>query len=519
MLIDISQNKESVDISYVLENGQLSLETINFDNEVIEVDNEKYVRQYHNFVECLDDDPNRNLKLTSFYGKSIKCEPSKRFEAHNLNYFLGYEIQKFFPEIGKEISALRFPNPYSVDIETDITDKYGYSSEERAENTIRSISITDQNLSTLLFIVKNQNHPEFNDLDRGYLDSVLQEALGHHADVVRSEDSNEFKYDIKVFDTEIEMLNYFVDCFRNYFHLIIGWNVLKYDWQYILNRCAKIGIDIKRCSPNRKLNNKRIEINAANHISIKTPAHRVIIDYMQLFKDSLIYGNLGKYNLDSIAEMILGIKKVTYHGNLRTLYETDYLRFVGYALVDTIIVMLIHKSCNLLKTELFQSYYTGIPFTQLSQNSISEALVYQELINNNMFLLQSEFSDLPERKYAGGYVKSPTAKIVGSVSGYDFASLYPNSMLTIGTSPEALIDEIEVDESLGYPVKPSEVAKWEKYKKLGYCLSPMGRIYDVSKDFLFTRIEKKLLAERKVFKGHMFQLFKDIQAVKESLEN
>lgn len=513
MIIDISQNKESIDISYVENNGQLGIETINFDNETFIVDGEKYIRQYHNFIECSESDPNKNNNLISFYGKPIKLEPAKRFDHHNLNYFLDYEVRKFFPSLGNKFSSLLIPNPYSVDIETDVTDKYGYSSAEKAENPVRSISITDKNLNTLLFIVKNQEHPEFNDVDRGYIDNILQNTLGHHYD------HYDFQYNIKVFDTEIEMLNYFIECYRNYFHLIIGWNIIQYDWQYIFNRCEKLGLDIKRCSPNRKLNNKRIKINAGTHVNIKTPAHRILVDYMQLFKDSLVYGNLGKYNLDSIAELILGLKKVTYQGNLRTLYETDYLRFVGYALVDTILVMLIHKICDLLKTEFFQSYYNGIPFLQLSQNSISEALVYKELISNNIFLLESEKSQLPERNYIGGYVKAPTVKIVGSVAGYDFSSLYPNSMITIGTSPEALIDEIEVDETIGYPVKDSEIDKWNKYKAMGYCLSPMGRIYDVSKDFLFTRIEKKLLAERKIYQSHMFQLFKDIQIIKELINN
>ena len=32
-------------------------------------------------------------------------------------------------------------------------------------------------------------------------------------------------------------------------------------------------------------------------------------------------------------------------------------------------------------------------------------------------------------------------------------------------------------------------------------------IYDVSKDFLYTRIEKGLLTERKIFKGHMEDIY------------
>lgn len=503
MILDLTQNKDSVDISYIDSNNQIAVENIIFDSQEIIVDNEKYIREYHNFVSCEDYDPNKSNKLISFYGKPIKLETSKYFTHHNVNYFLNYEIQKFYPEQREKFNKLLIPNPFSVDIETEITDEYGYSNEDKAENRILSISFTDFAMNTLLFIVKNPKHPEFNDLDKGYINGILEDALEDHWKKF------DYTYDIKVFDTEFEMLNYFVDCYRKYFHMLIGWNVYKYDWQYIFNRCEKIGIDIKRASPTRKLTTKDIEINEATHIKIKIPSHRLIIDYMLLFKESLIYNNLGKYNLDSISEMVLGLHKVSYKGNLRTLYETDYLRFVAYALIDTILVMLIHRATNLLGIEFFQSYYTGVPFQRLSQNSISEALVYKELINDNIFLLESEKSILPERKYQGGYVKAPTAKIVGSVAGFDFGSLYPNSMITIGCSPESKIDVLSVNED-GFPDNEIDKEKWQKYKELGYCLSPMGRVYDVSKDYLFTRIEKKLLAERKQYKGYMTNIYLDV---------
>ena len=297
--------------------------------------------------------------------------------------------------------------------------------------------------------------------------------------------------------------------------MIIGWNVLKYDFRYFIGRCEKLGLDWKRSSPVRKFVNNRIEINEANHVDIKVPAHRLYIDYMQIFKESLVYNNLGKYNLDSIAEKVLGLHKVSYSGNLRTLYETDYLRFVGYALVDTIIVMLIHKITNLIGIDFFNSYYTGCPYVKLGQNAISEALVYNELMNDNIFLLESECSTLPIRPFKGGYVKDPPAKIVGGVAGYDFGSLYPNSMLTVGCSPESKIDILHCGPD-GFPDNPKDQEKWEKYKKLGYCLSPFGRVYDVSKDFLFTRIEKKLLAERKTYRRFEDDIYLNIMPIIEA---
>lgn len=503
MIIDISQNQDSVDVSYVGKNNQIYIETIKFDYKPIIVDGISHTNGYHNFVECEESDPFKS-NLRSFYDKPIKLETSKYFTHHNVNYFLNNEVPKFFPEQHEKFKRMVVPNPFSVDIETDITDKYGYSTEDKAENPIRSISITDYSMNSILFIVKNPLHPEFNDLDKGYIRNILQEALGSHYDRF------EYNFEIKVFETETDMLNYFLDCFRNYFHLILGWNIYKYDAQYIFNRCTQLGLNYKKASPTGKIVKKNVEINESTHITVQIPAHRIIADYMILFKESLIYNNLGRYNLDSIAELILGLKKVTYTGNLRTLYENNYLRFVGYSFIDTILVMLIHRATNLLGVDFFQSFYTGIPYVRLSQNSISEALVYKELISDNQFLLESEKSILEPRKYQGGYVKDPTAKIVGSVAGFDFGSLYPNAMVTVGCSPESKIDVLKCDSS-GFPDNFEDKQKWEKYKALGYCLSPMGRVYDVSKDFLFTRIEKKLLAERKIYRGHMEDIFLNVQ--------
>lgn len=504
MILDVTQNKDSVDISYVDDTGKIFIETVKMDgSEFTSESGETYKREYHNFVECDEFDPERKKNLLSFNGSPIKLQQDKYFQHHNVNYFLNYEIPTFLKDVDSKINKLSIPVLYSVDIETDITDEHGYSSETEALNPIRSISITDEKMNTILFIVKNEKHPSFDSIDRGYIDNIMAQTLGDHYS------AHEYNYDIKVFDTEIEMLTYFVQCIRNYFHTIIGWNFYGYDIQYISNRCTLLGISWKHSSPTGKLVKKRIAVNDATHINIEIPAHRVIIDYMLLFKESLIYNNLGRYNLDSIADMILGLKKVTYQGNLRTLYESDYLRFVAYSLIDTIIVMLIHSKTNLTGIEFFQSYYTGVPFVRLSQNSISEALVYKELIKDNRFLLMSECSQLEARKYAGAYVKAPTTKIVGSVSGLDFGSLYPNSMITCGLSPEAKIDVLSCGDD-GFPNNPVDMAKWSKYKELGYCLSPMGRVYDVSKDFLFTRIEKNLLAERKLYRGHADDIYLNI---------
>lgn len=487
MIIDISQKQDGVEISYINNNKNIEVIT----TPAID---------YYNYVECDEFDPNRIPDLLSFKGSPIKKDPSKYFTHHNVNEFLSYDLKIQFPEIYEKTSILQTPIPFSVDIETDVTDEYGYSDPTKAENKILSICITDINLNSLAFILKNDKHPEFDFEDMNQIRQVLNETLEKYAS------KYEYRTEIKVFDTEVEMLNAFLIAVNKYFHSTIGWNYVLYDILYIANRCKKLNIDFAKCSPVHRLKKATFKLNKRESVQLDLPWHRIMIDYMQLFKDSLVYNNLGSYSLNSISDMILGLQKVSYEGNLRKLYEENFVRFIGYAFVDTILVMLIHKAVNLYDINFFQSYYTNVPYLKLSQNSISEALVYQELRENNRFLLESEKNIPNTRPYKGGYVKSPTKKVVKAVACIDAKSLYPNCIRTAGISPELKIDQILVNE-FGRPANIVEEQKWEKYKALGYGLSFMGRVYDMNTEGLFYKIETKLLNQRKIFKGHASDIY------------
>lgn len=495
MIIDYAQKRDGIELSYVNDSGQ------------IEIENVKLNEGYYAYVECLDSDENKIPNLKSFKGSSIKKEASKYFFHHNINEFLTYDLKNNYPSVYEKVSKLNIPLLYSVDIETDITDEFGYSNQERAENPIRSISITDTNLNSIMFIVKNPEHPEISITDKGYIQNVISDALGEH------KSKYEYNFEVKVFETEAEMLDLFLIDINKYFHVIVGWNFLGYDMIYIGNRCEKLGIDLAKASPSFKTITHKIETRKHakedEKVDVKLPVHRIIADYMVMFKKSLTYNNLESYSLNSISEKILGLQKVLYDGNLRKLYEEDYLRFIGYAFIDTILVMLIHKMVNLYNVDFFQSYYTNVPYLKISQNAISEALVYAELREENIFLLATEKTSPVKREYQGGFVKDPVKKISLGVFGIDFSSLYPNAINTIGISPERKVQAINVN-SEGWPAFEKDEEIWQKWKAQGYTLSPMGRIYDSRTDGLYPRIEKKLLAQRKEFRVYEDDIYLNI---------
>lgn len=494
MIIDYTQNKDGIDISYVNEKNQ------------IEIITSPLKHGYYKYVKAENFDNNIISNLRSFRNNDfIKRETCKFFSNHNINEFFNHELKNEQPLIYEKTSKLLMPNPFSVDIETDITQEFGYSTPEKAENKILSISITDNNLNTIFFELENKNRKtKITDNDLESIKNMIINSLGIHAE------KYEYNFNIRTFDSEIEMLNVFLECINKYFHSIIGWNFVTFDWVYIYNRCKRLGIDIKKSSPIYKVIKKKFTLKDDSEITVDFPAHRIIIDYMQLFKDSLIYNSLDSYALTNISNTILGLSKIMYDGNLRSLYKENPNKFIAYALIDTILVMLIHKTTNLYNVDFFESYFNGIAFMKISQNSISEALIYNELRQENIFFLETEFNETIKRKYQGGYVKTPTKKIINLGLGIDFSGLYPNCMITNGISPERKIDFILMDIEKGRPINEKEEKKWFEYKNLGFTLTPRGQVYDNKTPGVFIRVEKKLIAQRKIFKGHAENIYLEI---------
>jgi DNA polymerase elongation subunit (family B) len=260
MIVELKQKKDYIDISYVNNANQISIEQV-------------YLKDgFYKYVECEEHDPNR-LDLESFYhGNPIKKEEAKYFTGHNINEFICHDLPTNYPEQHALFEPLRFINPFSCDIETDVTEEFGYSNQTDVQNSVRSIQISDSQLNTIVYIVKNPDWPTFNDLDLNYIESIIRDSLKHHWD------KYEYKFKIQIFDTEIEMLDMFFLSVNKYFHLLLGWNFLDFDWRYLVNRATKLGIDVKKASPTKALTRKSIEINDKTTIDFEVPSHRIILD-------------------------------------------------------------------------------------------------------------------------------------------------------------------------------------------------------------------------------------------------
>lgn len=378
MIIDFTQKKDSIDISYVNDNLNIELITVPVSSG------------YFNYVACDSWDTAKIPNLMSFRGSHIKKESATKFTNHNVNEYFNVVLKEEHPEVYREITKLNIPKCFSIDIETEITKEFGYSSQFKVENKILSISITDENCNTILFQLKNPAKPEISDADLISIRHMVDTALGDYA--------NKHKYDFNVrqFDSEYEMLNTFFELVKEYFHVQVGWNFTSFDWNWLVYRAMKLGIIVEKCSPSHKMTKKTTTDKYQNKSTTYLPNHRIVICYMNLFKTSLKYNTLDSYSLSNVAQIVLGLDKIEYDGNLKVLYETDPNKFVAYSIIDTVILMLLHLKTNLYSTDFFDCYYNTIPYSKLAQNYISGALVYNELRSENLFLLESEFNHEPK---------------------------------------------------------------------------------------------------------------------------
>lgn len=518
MIIDFIQNRDNIELSTVTDEGKIINQKLPLKSGFFElVEAEEYEADEENIIQGLRTMKNRKL---------VKRVPSYRFSNHSKNYFVNNELKLLFPQEHERAMKLNLPNLFTVDIETDITDETGYSTPDKAENKILSISVTDTNCNSVMYVLKTDImkpfcNPENNlltDISKYQIKEFLIKHLAQHASRF------EYKFDVIFFDSEEVMISTFLQDVNKHYHAIAGHNFYNYDWLYIETRCTVLNIPITISSPTNKLSKKKVgkpkkklgasgAMEAQEQQYINLPAHRVVIDYMLLFKESLVYNNLESYSLDSLCELKLRLGKVTYSGNLRKLYNEEPVKFLAYAFADTILLMLLHFETKLYDVDFYEAYFNRIAYNDISQNSISESLIYTELTNRNLFLPKSEYNKAAKQKFTGGYVKKPIRKEALATLGLDYSGLYVNCIITMGICPTALVDSVEVNE-YGLPKDELNEQIWFRYRDTPgkhYILSPKGNIYDNTEEPLYVTVEKGTLIKRKIFKNYAEQIYLDLQ--------
>jgi len=497
MIVDYEYNKGNLILSYIGEDGNIKMKYQKWDNPT-------------KFIECSDDDPNKSGKYVTWDGQSVK----EIYTRHPNRYSIYDFLDKFTKEDQNKIFKYNEPKIFFVDIENEILDKK--PEPHLAESAIQTISIVHEDKVIVMGI---------GDLSESQTISINGDINNYFE---KFGVIYKFKY-IK-YKNEYELVYSFFNRYVPKMPVITGWNFLNYDWVFLINRSRKLGID-----PNVSSFTKKLTPSFDNNVYWEMPAHRIIVDYMELYDkwDTSVKVKESK-SLDFVSENVLGVKKVNYDGNLTILYRDDFKKFVFYNAVDSILVQQIHHKmkyidilygiATLSKIKIIDAYNT-LPVTEgILRDKLKE--------QKNVVLCKRDYIDTDS--VDGGWVKDPVIGMATWTACYDFASLYPTTMRQFNISADSYKGYVNRD--IVHSRKNQHLKQFDKYVDIEDIEKEVSIFRnhpnDISKEDLVllngsvfknemgvvNEVMGNIYSDRKSYKKKMFQSHNDMDEIQSKID-
>lgn len=464
MILDIEQRDKDIIISYYDKEGAVAFKQYPLDN-------------FQNWYVCDDNDRHASPEFKNWDGRKVKLGNGRKFNKFSLVYFMDSLPEKD----REEILAYNMPKTYFVDIETEIVD--GFPKAEEAKSRILSFSIiTPERKAIVLGLedmapdkikkIQDDTNEYFKDFDQDW----------------------EFKY--HKFNSEYDMVYTFLMKFLPKFPMMTGWNFINYDWQYIVNRCKRLQIDISEVGMTGSLDRND-----------SRPLHIGILDYMQLYDKYDRSVKVKESNaLDYVSSQVLDVNKIKFTGSLQDLYRDNFVKYIYYNVVDSVLVYYIDQKLKSMEVLLTLANITKMPLYKASSPvAVTEAIMARKLAEQGMRIGSEQKEDSQkDGQYAGAYVKEPILGFYEGVTAFDFASLYPSIMRQFNISPDAFIEK----------VNKSDIKEARKNKEVIVCDN--GVVYNTD-DSILRKILADLYGQRKEYKKISYDYFTKADKLKKRL--
>ncbi len=320
------------------------------------------------------------------------------------------------------------------DIETESTDGT-FPSAEKAKGRIFTHAYCDSDYNCVAMGTQELTQEQVQE---------IQDLINQHVSSLKNKKQYTFRYD--KFPDEESMNREFINRAK-LMPMISGWNMVKYDIQYLMNRCEHTGVDYAAMSPTHTTSPLKImdKFDKDSYTIVHIPDHKAVIDYMALVRDiDKSIKHKQSHNLDHIAELTLGIKKIKYNGSLQKLYYDDFKKFIFYNIIDCVLVQKIEEKhglvglliqlSNMGKIDLQDAFYAS---------KIVKGLLMDRYWQDGKIITSSDEYSNNDDTYEGAFVMPPVLGMHKRVSIYDFASLFPSLISAFNISPDTYLGQRE----------------------------------------------------------------------------
>lgn len=403
------------------------------------------------------------------------------------------EIKTFIEELSEQDRRLLLgktnPRLYTFDIEVQVDPKE-FPEPSEAKFPILTISIVNDKLDAIVLGIKKLSNPEA--LQKRYEEWLNTSQFYKTLGLPRP------KATYIEFNTEEEMLKYFLQNIVAKCPVMAGWNSLGFDWYYIQQRIKLFypNISFNMCSVDWTMKFKNITNFKNEKIRLSMPNHTLVLDMMDVIGnfDMAVMPIKENLSLNYIATESIGMSKISYDGDLQHLYDTDYATYVFYNMIDSVLVQLIDKKFKTLNILYTQSLICRNDIsTAFSKIKITESMFFNYFFENGIKVVPSGKFSGERGTLLGAYVRQPTPGKHQYVCCNDFASLYPSVIVSCNLSIENYMGSIADGTFTESDLEP--------YKKdPNYFVSVNGCVYKNDQDYSFKIIQAGLKKLRGVTK-------------------
>ncbi|MFW6285911.1 MAG: DNA polymerase domain-containing protein [Nanoarchaeota archaeon] len=250
-------------------------------------------------------------------------------------------------------------------------------------------------------------------------------------------------YSIIQLKDEQELLQVFKDdIIKSEVQVILGWNVIDFDFNIIRDRMKYYNLDFK-FSQFQGENKLRINKDFFTNSSLHIPGV-LVFDVIHLLKANYII--FDDYKLNTVAKEVLKDEKIqldlnpdeTFEEKINTIQKLstqDPQKLIEYNFKDSELTTKITEKLGLLELIMQRSIITNTPLMKVKSPIASLDLLYLKELHKQKIVAPTNNNFKDTSQLEGAYVIDPKQGFYENIFVFDFKSLYPSIIMTFNIDP------------------------------------------------------------------------------------
>lgn len=294
--------------------------------------------------------------------------------------------------------------------------------------TLASIDIETQGLSGKLYSIA---------VHSGDISTVLMVA---ESPVVANDGC-----DIQTYYTEKELLSGFFRLLHEIDpDILIGWNVINFDLDYISRKCNQLGVPFALGRGGEA--SAILQPGAAGQFRIARVPGRAVLDGIDTLRAA--FWSFESFSLENVSQQLLGRGKtigvVDKVEQINDLYQNNKPSLAAYNIEDTRLVTEIFAAADLINFAVQRAQMTGLPIDKTGGAVQTFDNLYLPKLHRKGYVAPA--ARMGEgRNSPGGYVLDSEPGLYRNVIVLDFKSLYPSIIRTFLIDPLGLARGLAAD--------------------------------------------------------------------------